>query len=348
MCKACDRIENYYPTTVTGVVSSLLGLWYTFVVPGYAPLIILLFGSAFVALFFILQFFKTARADEEQRLLSSQYLIIEEDVEANEKLTFGLDNITTNQLRFSIAKEISRENQAVNFVLETTQDLDMVVSLSRFMLGFYVWISTGIILAITLIGWTYFSQILLPIAVLLPTLAFSTPIKSRKQAIVITSKNIIIAQQASRKVRISSIKFTDVKEIRIKKTEGYDQYGQLSILKNDDTRQVVFQLTSIADFEAALTHAQFEGKLQEKEGPQLARNRFTRNYMKIMIGFSLVMCSCVAAWMIVDSFWRGFNWIKLWAGLGMIAMGAGFYPMRHMLEMANPFIQDVFVYTRRT
>ena len=105
---------------------------------------VLLVGTGFTALIYILKIFKNSSVQsEEQKLLSSQYLIVEEDVEANDKLTFGLDNITNNKLKYSIAKEISREGQAVNFVLETVQHLDIIVSLSRLMLGLYVWISVG-------------------------------------------------------------------------------------------------------------------------------------------------------------------------------------------------------------
>lgn len=107
-----------------------------------APLVILAGGVA-VSLFVFVFYLGRNTPSEEDRLLSSQYLIVEEDVEANEKLTFGLDNITTSHLRYGIAKEISRENQAVNFVLETTLGLDIAVSLSRVMFGFYIWISIG-------------------------------------------------------------------------------------------------------------------------------------------------------------------------------------------------------------
>ena len=109
----------------------------------FAAFVILLVGTGFTALVYVMKLFRSSTASEEERLLSTQYLIVEDDVEANEKFTFGLDNIITSQLRYSMAKEISRENQAVNFVLETTQHLDLVVVMSRFMFGFYIWIATG-------------------------------------------------------------------------------------------------------------------------------------------------------------------------------------------------------------
>jgi hypothetical protein len=344
MCKECNRNERFDGTTIAGSLTSVAGIWFTLVVPQLAPLVILAGGVA-VSLFVFVFYLGRNTPSEEDRLLSSQYLIVEEDVEANEKLTFGLDNITTSHLRYGIAKEISRENQAVNFVLETTLGLDIAVSLSRVMFGFYIWISIGLLLLVITSPWTYITQTILPIAVLLPSLVLATPMRNRKQAIVVTSKYIIIAQQATRSVRISSVKFTDVKEIKIRKTEG-DNTGTVYILQNDQTRQTIYQLASVADFEAALVHAQFDGKLKEPER-RLARNCFTKNYMTIYLGMALLFSVGCGGWMFVDFFRFGFDWIKLWAGIGLLSMSGAFFAMRNLLKLANPFFQDNFIYTPR-
>lgn len=170
----------------------------------------------------------------------------------------------------------------------------------------------GLLLLVITSPWTYITQTILPIAVLLPSLVLATPMRNRKQAIVVTSKYITIAQQATRSVRISSVKFTDVKEIKIRKTEG-DNTGTVYILQNDQTRQTIYQLASVADFEAALVHAQFDGKLKEPER-HLARNCFTKNYMTIYLGMALLFSVGCGGWMFVDLFRFGFDWIKLWAG----------------------------------
>ena len=159
-------------------------------------------------------------------------------------------------------------------------------------------------------------QTMVPIAVLLPLLGFLTPMKNRKQAIVISSKNIIIARQATRKIQISTIKLTDVKSINIRKIEGGDA-GQVSFMKTDDTRQTVYHLASINDFEAALVHAQFEGKLSEVQ-KKLVRNFCTRNFTNFLLGWAIICALGIGGWYIIQALTSGWNWLLLWGGTFLV------------------------------